>query len=123
MFANIKYIMNIVEKYRFGKIVVSGKSYSSDLIIFKDFIKEKWWRKEGHKLHLDDLEILNEKEIEVLVVGTGSIGKMEVPEDVIKELEQKDIVVYAYKSAEATEKYNKFAEEGRNTALAIHLTC
>ncbi len=115
--------MNSIEKYRFGKIVVSGKSYSSDLIIFKDFIKEKWWRKEGHRLHPEDLEILREVDIDVLVIGTGSIGKMEVPEEVVRELEQMNTEVIVCKSAEATEKYNKLVNEGANAALAIHLTC
>ena len=115
--------MNIVEKYRFGKIVVAGKSYSSDLIILKDFIKEKWWRKEGHRLHLEDLEILKDNDIDVLIVGTGSIGKMEVPEDVVKELGKMNINVKVFKSAEATEKYNELTKTGKNTALAIHLTC
>jgi len=115
--------MNTVEKYRFGKIVVSGKSYSSDLIIFKDFIKEKWWRKEGHRLHLEDLEILKNVEIDFLVIGTGSFGKMKVPEEVINELKLKEIDVIICKSAEAVERYNNLAKTGKNIALAIHLTC
>ncbi|MCG3260046.1 MAG: hypothetical protein H7644_09880 [Candidatus Heimdallarchaeota archaeon] len=102
---------------------MSEKSYSSDLIIFKDFIKEKWWRKEGHRLHLEDLEILKDIEIEVLVIGTGSIGKMKVPEEVLNELKQKEIEVIVCKSAEAVEKYNNLAKTRNNIALAIHLTC
>ncbi len=116
-------MMNVIDKYRFGKIVVSGKSYSSDLIIFKDFIQEKWWREEGHKLQLEDLNILDKRKIDVLVIGTGSIGKMEVPEQVIKELEQMNIDVMVYKSSEATEKFNELTKTGKNAALAIHLTC
>ena len=115
--------MNVIEKYRFGKIVVSGKSYSSDLIIFTDFIKEKWWRKEGHRLHLEDLEILNEREIDILIVGTGSIGRMEIPEELIRELKKKNIEVLAYKSGDAVIKYNELVETNTSVALAIHLTC
>ena len=115
--------MNSIEKYHFGKIVVSGKSYSSDLIIFKDFIKEKWWRKEGHKLHREDLEVLKNRDLEVLVIGTGSIGKMEVPEEVIKELEDKSLRVIIHKSADAVTKYNKLVNSAAKAALAIHLTC
>ena len=115
--------MNIVEKYRFGKIVVSGKAYTSDLIIFKDTIKEGWWRKKGHLLHLEDLEILDEIRVDTLVIGTGSIGKMEVPVDIIKELESKGMKIIVCKSGEAVEKYNELIKSGENSALAIHLTC
>jgi len=115
--------MNLVESYRFGKIKVQGKSYSSDLIIFLDSIHSNWWRKKGHLLHLEDLEILKGAEIDSLVIGTGSIGKMKVPEEVINELKQKEIDVIVCKSAEAVERYNNLAKTGNDTALAIHLTC
>ena len=115
--------MNLVENYRFGKIKVHGKSYTSDLIILPDSIHSNWWRKKGHLLHLEDLEILKDAEIYSLVIVTGSIGSMKVPEEVIIELKQKEIDVIVCKSAEAIERYNNLAKTGKNTALAIHLTC
>ncbi len=115
--------MNIVDKYRFGKIVINGESYSSDLIIFKDFIKTKWWRKEGHNLHLEDLEILWERKPDILVVGTGSIEKMKVPEELIKNLNEKGISVVIEKTPEAVEEYNNLIKKGENVVAALHLTC
>jgi hypothetical protein len=115
--------MNIIEKYRFGKIVVSGESFSKDLIIFPDEIKTKWWRKDGHSLHLDDLAILDEKKIDVLVVGTGAYGKMNVPSDVVQNLNERDIAVVAKKTDEAVEEYNKLVKENKIVAAALHLTC
>jgi len=115
--------MNIIEKYRFGKIVVNGESFSRDLIIFPDEIKAKWWRKEGHSLHLDDLKILEEKKVDCLIVGTGAYNRMEVPADVIKNLNERDIVVIVRKTSEAVEEYNKLIQENKNVAAALHLTC
>ena len=115
--------MNLVESYRFGKIQVQGKSYSSDLIIFPDSIHSNWWRKKGHLLHLEDLEILKDTKIDLLVIGTGSIGRMKVPEEVINQLKQRGIDVLVCKSSEAVERYNNLAKTGNTTALAIHLTC
>ena len=34
-----------IDEYSFGRISVSGKNYSADLIIFPDHIQENWWRK------------------------------------------------------------------------------
>ena len=115
--------MNIIEKYRFGKIVVNGESFSKDLIIFPDEIKTKWWRKQGHSLHLDDLVILDEKKIEVLIIGTGAFGRVNVPSDVIQKLNERDIVVIAKKTSEAVEEYNKLAKENKIVAAALHLNC
>ena len=115
--------MNIIEKYRFGKIVVSGESFSRDLIIFPDEIKTKWWRRDGHSLHLDDLTVLDEKKIDVLVVGTGAYGRMSVPSSVIQKLNEKDILVVVKKTSEAVEEYNKLVKEDKVVAAALHLTC
>ncbi len=115
--------MNTIDKYRFGKIVVGGETFSRDLIIFPDEIKTKWWRKDGHSLHLEDLAILDEKKIDVLVVGTGSYGKMNVPSDVIQKLNERNIVVVAKKTSEAVEEYNKLVKENKIVAAALHLTC
>ena len=43
----------MIESYRFGKIVINGKSYSSDVIIIGDHVKANWWRREGHRLHIE----------------------------------------------------------------------
>ena len=115
--------MNIIEKYRFGKIIVSGESFSDDLIIFPDEISTKWWRKKGHSLHLDDLTILDEKKIDVLVVGTGAFGRMNVPSDVIQKLNERNIVVVVKKTSEAVEEYNKLVKENKIVAAALHLNC
>ena len=39
----------MIEEYSFGQILISGKKYNSDLIIFADHIYDNWWRKEGLK--------------------------------------------------------------------------
>ena len=115
--------MNIIEKYHFGKIKVSGKSYFSDLIIFPDEIKRKWWRKEGHSLCMEDLVELEGKETEILIVGTGSNNMMDVPTEVIQELKKKEITVLVKKTPDAVEEYNKLVKENKNVAAALHLTC
>jgi len=33
----------MIESYKFGEIIINGKKYSSDLIIFEDYIYDSWW--------------------------------------------------------------------------------
>jgi hypothetical protein len=115
--------MNLVESYRFGKIVINGQKYNKDLIIFADDIKTNWWRKDGHSLCLEDLAVLDDIKVEFLIVGIGSAGIMKVPSDVIQQLKQREIEVIALKTPEAVEEYNRLAKEGKQVAGAFHLTC
>ena len=46
----------MIENYSFGSITIDGKSYRSDLIIYPDHIDDSWWRVEGHKLCLKDID-------------------------------------------------------------------
>ena len=115
--------MNLVESYRFGKIVINGQKYNKDLIVFPKEIKTNWWRKDGHSLCLEDLLVLEDIETNFLIVGIGSAGVMIVPSDVIQELNQKEIEVIVLKTPEAVEEYNRLAKEGKQVAGAFHLTC
>jgi hypothetical protein len=35
-------IINIVDSYQFGQVVINGKKYTSDVIIFPDRVKKNW---------------------------------------------------------------------------------
>jgi hypothetical protein len=110
-----------IQKYEFGSIVIDGKTYTSDVIVFPDRVRDRWWRKEGHRLDVDDLEEVLEFRPEVLVVGTGYSGLMEVPEETLRYLEMKNIEVHVAPTREAVRIFNGL--EGRRVVGAFHLTC
>ena len=68
--------MNIINSYQFGEIVINGKKYSSDVIIFPDRVIDNWWRKTGHELCLEDIAEAMTENPEVLLVGNGASGLM-----------------------------------------------
>ena len=74
--------MNTIDSYRFGEIVINGKKYSSDVLIFPDRVRDNWWRKTGHELRLEDIAEVITENPEVLVVGTGASGLMKVLSEV-----------------------------------------
>ncbi len=113
--------MNI-DSYSFGEIVINEKSYSSDVIIFKDYVMSNWWRKEGHNLCIDDLKEVLDKKPEILIVGTGKMGAMSVPRNVVNFLMSQGIEVFALRTDEACVKYNELIKS-RNIVAALHLTC
>ena len=78
-----------IDEYHFGKMLVSGKPYDFDLMICGEELYKKWWRKEGHSLCLEDLEWMLDRSPEILIIGKGSVGCMEVPNDVVEEVRKR----------------------------------
>ena len=60
----------MIDSYGFGEIVVDGQRYTSDVIIYPDRVDSSWWRKEGHRLSIEDLEDIVKAKPETLIVGT-----------------------------------------------------
>jgi hypothetical protein len=112
----------MIDSYDFGRIVINGKRYNSDLIVFSDRVRDGWWRKEGHRLHVEDLKDVLEFKPEVLVVGTGYSGLMRIPLETRKYVESEGIEFLAQKTAEACETFNRLVKS-RKVVAALHLTC
>lgn len=112
-----------IDDYAYGVMVIDGKAYSRDLIIFPDRIKPDWWRKEGHSLSLEDLVEVIEEKPKVLIIGTGDAGFMRVPLATKLFLKEKDIELIVTDTPEAVQVFNKQIQLGRKVAAAFHLTC
>ena len=111
-----------INSYSFGKIVIEGQKYTNDIILYPDKIKDSWWRKEGHKLHLEDLEEVIYFSPDHLLIGTGNSGLMKVPKDIITHLNNKGIKVTVKKTDQIVKEYNQ-KNHLKNTVAALHLTC
>ncbi len=108
--------------YFFGKVIIDGKIYTSDVIIYPDSVEASWRRKEGHYLHASDLaDIINAKP-DVLIVGTGFFGVMAVPEETISLVRSKGIEIRVERTGKAVELYNSRGKD-RTVIAALHLTC
>jgi hypothetical protein len=72
-----------IDSYSFGRIVIEGQAYTSDVVIYRDRVDASWWRKEGHRLHADDIAEALNAHPDVLIIGTGYEGVMAVPKEVM----------------------------------------
>lgn len=114
-----------IESYRFGRIVIDGQVHAKDVVILPERVIGGWWRKEGHALHAEDLAAVFEAAPQVLVVGQGAYGMMQVTEGTERALKQAGIELVALPTGEAVEAYNRLRDEcgERVVAAALHLTC
>jgi hypothetical protein len=111
-----------IDSYSFGSLVVNGKEYTSDVIIYPDRVDPSWWRKEGHRLQIADLaDVLNAKP-QILIVGTGYSGMMAVPEGTKSHVRSLGIDIHIAATERAVELFNTM--QVKKTIIAVlHLTC
>ncbi len=116
-----------IDSYSFGKIVIEGKAYSKDVLILPYRVISPWWREEGHSLCREDLTEVISAAPEVIVIGTGDMGAMDVPENAVRYLEAKNIEVIIMKTGAAVEEFNRLSEINKTSpwlaVAAFHLTC
>ncbi|MDA8238797.1 MAG: Mth938-like domain-containing protein [Nitrospiraceae bacterium] len=111
-----------IDDYAFGRIVINGSSYTSDVIVYPDRVDSPWWRKEGHLLQKADLKDIIAAAPEILVIGTGFSGVMKVPDQTVNFLKSKGITVFIEKTGKAVELFNE-KRSGGKVIGAFHLTC
>jgi hypothetical protein len=112
----------MIDSYDFGEIVVDGKRYTSDVIIYPDRVKDRWWREEGHQLCVKDMEEALAANPDVLVVGTGNPGLMRVLPETERLINSKRIKLIVQSTKDACQTYNQLSSSQKVVAL-LHLTC
>jgi len=117
----------MIERYRFGSIVINEREYNSDIILYPDGrIEASWWRKSGHKLIAEDIIALIESRPKVIIAGTGAYGIMEPDKGLAVLLAQRGIDFKALPTPQAVELYNdlyKNTENKGKIGACFHLTC
>ena len=109
-----------INDYKFGKITILNKTYSDDIILLNRKVEQKWWRKEGHSLSIEDLNKVIDFKPDLLIIGTGDSGLMKVPLELYESL---NCEVVSLPTSEAVKKYNSEIKENKKIAGAFHLTC
>ena len=113
----------MIETFAFGSMVIDGKSYTSDLIIYPDGeVRDPWFRKRGHRLSEDDMTRLIQAGPEVIVAGTGVSGRVIPEKGLGRRLSHMGIEFSAVPNREAVALYNELSSKKRAGAC-FHLTC
>ena len=110
-----------IDVYQFGRIVVDGQQQTRDLIVLPNRVVWNWWRQDGHKLVLDDLQDVLEELPEQLLIGTGAHGQLHPDPSALDRLRARGIKVEALPTATAVRRYGEL--DPAHTAAALHLTC
>jgi hypothetical protein len=113
----------MITDFSFGKIVVNGKTYTDDIKIVRGQVLSDWWRKNGHRVDVEDIADILESGPEIVVIGKGSPGLMKTSASLREKLATHDIGLIEKKTSKAIEVFNKLFQEGKRVAGGFHISC
>ena len=111
-----------IDRYEFGLIVIDGETFKNDVMIWPGRVKDDWWRQESHFLQRQDVAEALAANPQVLVVGMGDPGKMQVDPALAVYLRDRGVELMAHPTREACRLINELSGT-RRLAAALHLTC
>jgi hypothetical protein len=117
-----------IDQIGWGQITVNGKEYHQVLIIGEEVFERDstlLHRLFGTTHKMSDLELkkLLEGKPEVVLIGSGWDGLVEVNQRLGTETQKLGIKMIVLKTTEAVEEYNKLVEQGKKINALIHTTC
>lgn len=117
-----------IAKIKWGKIIVNDREYH-DILVFGDTLEERDYERlkelygTSHKLGDWEVKRLFSNDPEMIILGTGWAGVLEVPTIIKEEAEHRGIELKLVKSPKAVKEYNKLVQEGKRVNALIHSTC
>ena len=112
-----------IESCSFGTLIINGKTYSTDLIIYPDGeVVTPWRRNRGHRLSHEDISRLVESSTEIIIAGTGVSGMVKPEKKLDKVLSTLGIQFFAEPNQKAIDIFNQWSSQKR-VGACFHLTC
>ncbi|MDP2940145.1 MAG: MTH938/NDUFAF3 family protein [Candidatus Omnitrophota bacterium] len=118
----------MINSTQFGEIIIDNKKYYQVLII-GDKIEERDYKKlkelfgTSHEIGNWEIEALISNNPEIIIIGTGQNGAMEVDEKTIKKFQDKGIETIIATTPKIIEIYNDQVKLGKRVNALIHTTC
>lgn len=112
----------MIENYVFGKFIIAGKEYESNLKIINDKVIV-YKHLENHNLLLSDIIDLINAKPSYLIIGTGAYGVIKVKQEIIDFIQKQKIRLIIAKTDEACKKINQLLKENKKVAAFLHNTC
>lgn len=116
-----------IDKTRFGSITIAGVEYTCDVVIRLDGEVKKRKKKlskrifgTSHVVSLDEIKYIYEKGADLLIVGSGQTGMLELSREAARYLKEKHVRLVIKPTPKAVELWN----DARGAVIGlIHVTC
>lgn len=107
----------------FGSVAIGGKIWKDVIVVGEEVIDRYYLGDiESHTISKKELDKLLEGKPEVIIIGTGQSGVLEVPKEIVRAIRQRSIELIVMETPDAIQEYNELSKTKRVNAL-IHTTC
>ena len=105
-----------------GKIHSSEKGVSKDIFLSPEGVSA-WHERKGHKLKAGMVRRALALKPEVLIIGNGVEGALEIGKKARKEIEDAGVKLIVLRTPEACREYDRLYHQGKRVILLAHGTC
>ncbi|MEK6826341.1 MAG: Mth938-like domain-containing protein, partial [Nanoarchaeota archaeon] len=71
----------MIDEHKFGSFVINGRRYLGDIKIINGKVRH-WEDREKHAVTVADMKSILESDPELIIVGTGNSGYLEMPAEI-----------------------------------------
>lgn len=117
-----------IDSVGWGNITVNGQKYH-EVVISGEKIEPRDGERLEKELGTDheignwEVEKLLSGSPEVIIVGTGAAGVLEVSDEVKEKLEQSGAEIKILLTSQTISEFNRLTSEGKKVNALIHTTC
>lgn len=115
-----------VVRLDWGEVELEDGSIYKDVKIFPGGARKWKWTETGthHQpgVQFEDVAELLDNNAETVVLTKGVLGRLNVPDELIAQLEARGITVHVAKTRKAVQIYNQLCND-EMTGILIHSTC
>ncbi|HOE34213.1 MAG TPA: MTH938/NDUFAF3 family protein [Anaerolineaceae bacterium] len=117
-----------INQFDWAKFVINGQTHSPEHGVGKDiFLSPEglsaWHEREGHKLKPGMLKRALKLKPEILIIGTGVEGALEIGKKAREAVQTAGALLVAMRTPEACREYNRLFRLGKKVVLLAHGTC
>ena len=108
-----------IEKFSFGSVVINGREFKQDVFVTNDTVEEK---ESSHTTTKDDIDRALLHEPDYIIIGRGSSGMVEVPDEIRDMVERNRVNLIDGRTGDAIKDFNRLKAKSKVVGI-FHLTC
>jgi uncharacterized protein len=107
----------VIQSYSAGGFKISGNSYQGSVVVFPDRTVS-WTAVSIENLKLGDFDMLDKKDVDVVLIGCGAQGAR-LDKEIAQALKARGILPETMDTGAACRTYNVLMADGRRIAAAL----
>jgi len=112
----------MIDSYSFGSYIIDGKEHKWDIKLINNKVFS-WVGRKGHDITIDDIKDIVAENPEILIIGTGASGLVNVSDKIKEFVKTRGIKLIIEKTGAACKEYNNALKSNKKVCAIMHGTC